>query len=91
MHTPFEMLTDSELILILQRRGYIVRHKSEARRPLSWNRTEPIPLGVIFEDEAVAELRKKITPDLIHFETRQAVDDGPLSQPAIRSAFLRIL
>lgn len=91
MSTPFETLTDSELIMILQRRGYIVRHKSEASRHLSWHRTEPIPQGVNFENEAIAELKKQISPSMIHFETRQAVDDGPFSQPAVRSAFLRIL
>ncbi len=83
-----EMLTDGELIAVLQRRGYIVRHKSEARHPLSWNRTAPLPDGLNFEAEAVAKIRDQISPDILHFETREAIDD---LIPKTHSAFLRFI
>ena len=92
--TPFEVLTDSELIAVLQRRGYVVKHESEARRPLSWSRTAPMPNGVDFKLEAVEKLREQITPDLISFMVTPAVApefEGDLGSPEIHRAVLRIL
>jgi len=85
--------TADEIALIreLERRGYVVRHKSEARRQLSWNRTKPIPDGVDFKAEALAKLREQITPDLISFEVRQGCGDDTFMTPTIHTAILRIL
>lgn len=90
MSSPFEMLMDHELIAMLQRRGYIVRHESEARHPLSWNRSCPMPEGLDFKKEAVEKLREQITPELIQFRVEPAVEH-PFTRPEIHSAFLRVL
>lgn len=86
--TYAQMLFDDELIAILEQRGYIVRHKSEATRLLSWNREAPLPDDLDFKAEAVEKIREQITPNILHFETRSALDK---STPEIRSAFLRII
>lgn len=86
--TYAQMLLDHELIAVLERRGYIVRHKSEATSSLSWNRAAPLPENFDFEAEAVEKIREQITPKILHFETRAALDKGA---PEIRSAFLRII
>jgi hypothetical protein len=80
--------SDKLLIDALTARGYVVRHKSEARRSLSWNRTEPMPGDVIFEDEAVKKIREQIDTSLIEF--RIDPGDGEFS-PTIRRATLRVI
>ena len=63
-------MTHLEMIVELQKRGYVVRHKSEAREPLSWNRVMPAPDGVDFKSEAVEKIKEQINADLLDFETR---------------------
>lgn len=87
--TPFEMLNDTELIAVLQRRGYVVRHGSELRG-LLWNRTEPIPNGIDFEVEALGQIRNQLTPSHLTFSRREGALADPLFNPTIRSAVLRI-
>lgn len=88
----WDAYADEDLVRIactraLERLGYVVRHKSEASRALSWNRTAPIPDNVDFKAEALAKLREQITPEMIRFE----VDPGEGTQLAIHRAVLRIL
>jgi hypothetical protein len=86
--------TDAELAAELQRRGYIVRHQSEARHPLSWNRTVPFPQGVDFEAEALEKLRAQITPEMIRFIVEPAeapAFEGDVGRPEIHRAILRVL
>lgn len=78
---------DVELAAELTKRGYIVRHKTEAQRQLSWNRTAPFPDGVDFKTEAVEKLREQIAPDLIDFEVMSAQE----FRPEIHRAVLRVL
>lgn len=80
-------LDDAELIHELEKRGYIVRHKSEAFRALSWNRTAPFPDGVDFKAEAVEEIRKQIVQEMIRYDARTGTDFGP----EIHSATLRVM
>lgn len=91
MTSAFEMLTDHELIAMLQRRGYVVRHKSESQHPLSWNRRSPIPAGIDFKAEAVEKIREQIVPSLLHFEERSIPGMAPGSTETVHSAFLRII
>lgn len=79
-------MTDAEMIAQLQKRGYVIRHKSEAREPLSWNRTMPFPDGVDFKAEAVEKLREQVTADILDFETRHLH-----SGHSIATATLRVL
>ncbi|WBT40183.1 hypothetical protein [Hyphomicrobium sp. DMF-1] len=94
MTNGFDAFHDTELIRVLEARGYVVRHKDEARIPLSWNRAAPFPEGLDFKAEAVERLREQITPGMIYFRTEPAVPpkfDGDLGRPEIRRAILRIL
>jgi DNA-binding transcriptional regulator YhcF (GntR family) len=91
MSRAFEMLADMELIEILRRRGYVVRHTSEARHPLSWNRRSPIPDGIDFRAEAVEKIREQIIAPLLHFEDRSVNGIEPGTSETVHSAFLRIL
>ncbi len=86
-----DYVSDAELISMLERRGYVVRRRSEANHVLSWNRTEPIPHGIDFKAEAVEKLRAQITPDMVRFETRHGSSVEPLVSPTIQSAYLRVL
>jgi hypothetical protein len=88
MNTAFEMLTDLELIGILERRGYAVRHGSDASRPLTWNRMEPFPEGLDFKQEALAKIREAVTEDVVEFTTRTV--PGELGG-TVHVATLRIL
>lgn len=87
----FEAPTDIELIGILQRRGYVVRHSSEVRHPLSWNRREPLPNGCDFKAEAVEKIRALITPELLRFSTREAQGMKPGTTETIHTAALLVL
>lgn len=78
-------MTDLEMIVELQRRGYIVQRKSEFRRSLSWHHTEPVEN---FEDKALANLREQLRIDHIRFEHRHPVGFAGAASPTIRSAFL---
>ena len=92
--TPFEMLTDRELIAVLRPRGYIVRHKSEGRKSLDWNRTAPFPDGLDFKAEAFEKIRGALTPDLISFHVETAIApafSGDIGRPEIHRATLRVL
>lgn len=90
MTSAFEMLTDIQLIGMLQRRGYVVRHKSEARHSLSWNRTSPIPEGIDFQAEAVEKIREQILAPLLHFEQRSVHGMAPGTTETVHSAILYI-
>lgn len=81
------MLTDGEMIREMERRGYVVRHKTEVRIPLTWNRTAPFPDGVDFKAEAVEKIGAQLTPDMLEFTTR----DGGWPSVDIHTAKLRIL
>lgn len=88
------MMTDVQLIAMLQRRGYTVRHNSESRQPLSWNRLEPIPAGVDFRMEAAEKIRAMITADMLSFSKRpyQTFDPGGEAvDSVVHTAVLRIL
>jgi len=92
--TAFDLWSDAELIKALQSRGYTVRHNSEARRTLSWNRTAPMPAGVEFRDEAVSKIREQIAPEHIHFIVEPAIVpafDGDFGRPELHRAILRVL
>lgn len=82
-----DAMIESDLIKILQRRGYVVRHKGEAKRALSWSRTAPFPPGVDFKAEALTRLREQIVPEMIDFRT----DAGSEFSPEIHRAILRVL
>ncbi len=84
---------DVDLIQALQRRGYLVRHKSEVCHPLSWHRTAPLPPGVDFKSEAMTKLRELVTPEMVDWIVEPAVApqyDGDLGRPEIHSAILRV-
>jgi hypothetical protein len=89
-----DMLSDLQLIQMLERRGYVVRDAREARHPLSWNRTAPFPEGVDFKAEAVEKIREAIMQEHIQFRVDQAVPpafpDDP-GRPEIHRAVLRVL
>lgn len=85
---------DSELIAALQERGYHIRHASEARHPLSWNRAAPFPADVDFRTEALEKIRACITPELIEFRVEPAEPPafaGDIGRPEIHRAVLRVL
>lgn len=91
MHDYF---SDVELIREIERRGYVVRHRSEAQRPLSWNRTAPIPAGIDFKVEAIDKLRGMITPELVRFSVRPEVPPpakGLIGIPAVHTAELLVI
>ena len=81
-------IPDFELIRILQERGYIVRHKREASKVLSWNRVEPMPEGIDFKVEALEKIREQITQELLDIKSRP--DSSGLTK-GIKSAKLRLL
>lgn len=84
---------DVDLIQALERRGYIVRHKSEVRHPVSWHRTAPLPPGLDFRSEAMTKLREQVTPEMVDWVVEPAVapayDDDP-GRPEIHSAILHV-
>lgn len=82
--TLAEIYTEAEMVALLQRRGYIVRHQEESRCRVSWHHVEPVPDD--FEARALEELRKQITPAHIQFITTPK-EEGV----SVRSAYLRIL
>ena len=85
---------DRDLIRALQNRGYVVRHASEVRKPLSWNRTGPLPEHVDFKAEAIAMLRNQITPEVVDFVVEPGAApefEGDLGRPEIHRAILRVL
>ena len=84
--SAFDVLTDMELTRILERRGYVVRHESEVRHPLTWNRTAPFPPGVDFKAEALVKLREQISPEMIRYRS-----DTIGTLPPIHRAMLRVL
>lgn len=78
-------LSDETLKKEMDRRGYVVMPKASTR-PLTWNRTVPIPEGVDFEVEALEKLRSGITKEMVEFKTRP----GSEFQPEIKTAILRV-
>lgn len=74
----------------LERRGFVVRHADDASRKLSWSRIAPFPFGLSFKDEALEQLRKQITPDLIRFQVEQSVP-GSFGRPEIHRASILVL
>ncbi len=84
---------DTDLIMALQQRGYIVRHKSEVRHPLLWHRVAPFPLGLDFKAEAMNKLRELVTPEMVDWVVTPAVAsefEGDLGRPETHSAILRV-
>lgn len=89
-----EMLSDLQLIQMLERRGYVVRDAREARYPLSWNRTAPFPEGTDFKVEAVEKIREQIMQQHIKFRVDPAEPPaftGDPGRPEIHRAVLRVL
>lgn len=90
----FDDYADIILQRALEARGYVVRHKSEARKSLDWNRIAPFPPGLDFKSEAVEKIKEVITKDIIDFQVTPAIEpafDGDLGRPEIHRATLRIL
>lgn len=89
-----DYFSDVQLIRALEQRGYVVRHRSEARRPLTWNRTAPIPAEIDFKAEAVEKLRGMITPELIRFHVETEIPGympGTIGRPEIHTATLLVI
>ncbi|WP_316207362.1 hypothetical protein [Bradyrhizobium sp. SZCCHNR3118] len=80
-----------DVIRILEMHGYVVRHKSESRQPLSFHRTVPYPKGVDFRQEALDSIRNQLSLDHIQFEERSPPGIPESLPKTISSAYLRIL
>jgi hypothetical protein len=92
IYRPLYEYPADQMIRHLELRGYIVRHSSEARRPLSWNRTLPFPHGVNFELEALEKIREQIKPEHLTIETHALHGSPHVNLPdRVQTALLRIL
>ena len=80
-----------DVITILEMHGYVVRHKSEANRVLSFGRTHPFPRGADFKQAALERIRQQITLNDLKFKTRKTPDMAPGLPDTITTATLRIL
>lgn len=56
-------IIDAVLIEELKKRGYKVLGPNEPMyERLSWHRTEPVPEGIAFQDEALEQIKSQILP-----------------------------
>jgi hypothetical protein len=62
-----------DVIKILERHGYVVRHKSEAKSSISFSRMIPAATQH-FKDEALERIRQQLTSNHLEFETIKVAD-----------------
>jgi hypothetical protein len=72
------------IVRALDLAGYAIVPKV-LTKPLSWNRTSPLPEGVDFKSEALEKLREQITLEMISFEI---TNGGNERSPDIHRAIL---